>query len=82
MLLKSKETQLPYLNSKLSVKEVIQEEKPAQVGKVPTAMITLNYSFMNKLLIFNTKCITAWKLTQETDSCLNAFERKCLRNPF
>lgn len=54
-------------------------EKPAQVGKVPTAVITLNYNFMNKLLIFNSKCITAEKLTQETDGCLNVFERKCLR---
>lgn len=52
VLLKSKETQLPYLNSKLSVKEVVWEEKPAQVGNVPTAMITLNYNFMNKLTDF------------------------------
>lgn len=42
-------------------------------------MITLNDNFMTKLLIFNSKCISAEKLTQEIDGCLNVFERKCLR---
>lgn len=50
---------MPYLNSRLSVKEDIWEGATTQVWKVPATLTILNYYLINKLLIFNSKCIPA-----------------------